>query len=336
MWRHDSQGTGSNPRVSSLSGRHRWVFETLVWVVGVWDPEAVTPPPALGKTLHRLPAGVRALFPRGMRQSIRERVGPFAPWERGFSRVPPPAPPGCDVGPPDFVGIGAQKAGTSWWFELLLAHPAVYHPPGVHKERHFFAPFAVEAFESPDVDKYHGWFPRPPGTVTGEWTPDYLHQRWVAPLLAAAAPEVRLLVMVRDPIDRLLSGLAHAEMHSGSHLGEVMADAVERSFYSAPLRRFTDLFPPEKVLVLQYERCVADPLGQLERTFRFLELDELPSTPTVADVRVSPTLSAKPELSDDARLRLRDLYAADVTELTASYPDIDVDLWPNFTTGGGG
>lgn len=264
-----------------------------------------------------------------MRQSIRERFGPFAPWERGFSRLAPPPPPGCRVAPPDFVGIGVQRAGTTWWFELLSAHPGVYHPAGMHKERHFFAPFALEAFDRPEVERYHRWFPRPPGTVTGEWTPDYLHQPWVAPLLAAAAPDARLLVMVRDPVERFLSGVAHAELYGGSHLGEVMADALQRGFYAAPLRRFADHFAAERILVLQYERCMADPPGQLERTLRFLGLEMVP-TPFSVDARISPTLSAKPQLADDARRRLRDLYAEDVSDLMAGHPDLDVALWPNF------
>lgn len=284
----------------------------------------------LGRTLYLLPSGVKALFPRSLRNGIRERVGPFAPWERGFSRLPPPAPPESRVGPPDFVGIGAQRAGTSWWFELLRAHPAVYSPASIHKERHFFAPFALEAFDRSEVERYHRWFPRPPGSVTGEWTPDYLHQPWVAPLLAEAAPDARLLVIVRDPLERLLSGLAHAQLYGGTHLGDVTANAVARGFYAGPLQRFTEHFPEQQVLVLQYERCVADPRGQLERTLRFLGLETGPLSLSV-DARISPTLSAKPRLADDARRRLRDLYADDVAALGARYPDLDIGLWPNFS-----
>ena len=42
----------------------------------------------------------------------------------GFDPTPPQPEMGQIVGPPDFVGIGAQKAGTTWWFDAICAHPA--------------------------------------------------------------------------------------------------------------------------------------------------------------------------------------------------------------------
>ena len=53
------------------------------------------------------------------------------------------------------------------------------------------------------------WFPRPSGSLTGEWTPDYIQCSWVPALLAQAAPGTRLLVLLRDPVERFRSGLAH-------------------------------------------------------------------------------------------------------------------------------
>ena len=96
--------------------------------------------------------------------------------------------PGSSAGPPDFVGIGAQKAGTTWWYSLIAAHPGVTSRPDIHKERHFLSRFGAERFTPTDIDRYHGWFPRRAGTIAGEWTPDYLSCPWVAPLLSLAAP----------------------------------------------------------------------------------------------------------------------------------------------------
>ena len=52
--------------------------------------------------------------------------------------------PGETNGPPGFVGIGVQKAGTSWWYRLVVDHPQVSHRPSIHKERHFFARFGTD------------------------------------------------------------------------------------------------------------------------------------------------------------------------------------------------
>ncbi|HLX86993.1 MAG TPA: sulfotransferase domain-containing protein [Acidimicrobiales bacterium] len=293
----------------------------------------MTPQRSLGRTLHGLPPGLRSLLPPGIRQSIRQRIGPFAPWEQGFSSAAPAPATGETTGPPDFVGIGVQKAGTSWWYELLCAHPAVHHAATAHKERHFFARFAFDEFGPQEPGQYHAWFPRPPGAVTGEWTPDYIHQPWAAPLLQASAPSARLLLMVRDPVERFVSGVAHEAPGPGSNLGAVLADALHRGFYAAALHSWVPRFAPDQLLVLQYERCVADPRGELERTWKFLGLDAslaatLPAARLVEPV--SPTRATKRALSDDARRRLRELYAGDVAELLGQFPAIDRSLWPNF------
>ena len=271
------------------------------------------------------------MVPLGMRESIRHRIGPFAPWEHGFSPVAPVVPAGQTTGPPDFVGIGVQKAGTTWWFEMIGAHPGVHLPDHLHKERHFFGRFALEPFDASEVERYRAWFPRPPGAVTGEWTPDYMSQPWTAPLLAEAAPGTRLLVLLRDPVERFLSGVAHDGLRGGSRAGAVVSEAFDRGRYAAALEPWAGHFPAERLLVLQYERCVADPAHELERTWRFLGL---PAAAVPDDLRrpVSPS-EQKPALSADARRRLAELYAPDVEQLVARYPEIDLRLWPNF--GGG-
>lgn len=297
--------------------------------ISLWQPDDVALRTALGKALFRAPDRLRKALPRVVRDGVRRRVGPFAPWEAGFAHVAPAPLPGEETGPPDFVGIGVQKAGTTWWFELLVAHPDVAHRAATHKERHYFAPYATRPFGTEQVRGYHQWFPRPDGKKTGEWTPDYLYQPWVAPLLEQAAPEARLLVIVRDPVERFVSGLTHSGLVPGSHLGTVVAESVGRGFYTAALRQWAPAFDAGRVLVLQYERCVADPAGELARTYRFLGLDD-GFRPQAMRQASSPTRQEKVALDPDARRRLVDLYRRDVTELVGLVPDLDLGLWPNF------
>ena len=300
----------------------------------LWHPDAVTRRSALGAALHRAPEAVRRLVPRALRDDLRRRVGPFAPWEAGFGRRAPAPGPGERTGPPDFVGIGVQKAGTTWWFGLVVAHPDAHHPATLHKERHYFAPFATHAFGEAERLGYHAWFPRPEGKVTGEWTPDYVYQRWVPPLLERAAPGARLLVVLRDPVERLVSGLAHSDLRPGSHLGTVSAEAVDRGFYAAALAPWAPAIDAGRVLVLQYERCVADPGAELARTYRFLGLDD-GFRPRRLSEPASPTHKEhkdKVALDPDARRRLVELYRPDVERLVALVPDLDLALWPGFGT----
>jgi hypothetical protein len=296
----------------------------------LWQPETVTGT-ALGRALYRLPPALRERFPRVARDAVRRRLGPFAPWEAGFSPVSPHPAAGERAGPPDFVGIGAQKAGTTWWYGLITAHPDVFHPPSLHKERHFFARFATQSFGPEQVQQYHGWFPRPEGKRTGEWTPDYLTQPWVAALLEQAAPDARLLVILRDPVERLVSGLAHDPMLPASHTGSVMSDAVGRGLYASALRRWSKPREAGRLLVLQYERCVAEPAAELSRTYRFLGIDDTYRPAALAGAH-TPTTRARPVLDDDARRRLVRLYADDVAELCAMVPELDIGLWPNFAS----
>ncbi len=270
-------------------------------------------------------------LPRRVRIGLLHRLGRYAPWEEGFDHTPPRKAPGEDVGPPDFVGIGVQKAGTTWWYGLLMEHPGVSGRPEIHKERHFLSRFGTAAFGAQDVHAYHGWFPRRPGTLAGEWTPDYLYFPWVAPLLAMAAPEARLLLMLRDPVERFRSGLSHQLRHGASPTGATIAEAVNRGFYDAALGRWFGHFPPDRVLVLQYERCAEDPAGELARSYRFLGLDD-GFRPPHLDRPVSPTTDGRVHLDDDARRRLVDTYAPDVKALLARLPELDVALWPNFAS----
>src|SRR5580693_5501902 len=79
-------------------------------------------------------------------------------------RTPPPAP-GCPAGwrtgAPDFVGLGAQRSGTTRWFDLIVAHPQVAAPIATRKELHYFDRFHSAPFTAADAAAYGTYFPRP-------------------------------------------------------------------------------------------------------------------------------------------------------------------------------
>jgi Sulfotransferase family len=282
-----------------------------------------------GRYLKELPPGVHHAVPESVRRALRHRLGRYYSWEAGFDRQPKPLRDGEEYGPPDFVGIGAQKAGTSWWYRLLCLHPGVTMRASLPKERHYFAPYALEAFDDAACAGYQQWFPRRVGTMTGEWTPDYLCQAWVAPLMAAAAPDTRLLVLLRDPVERVRSRLAQLGGPS-VNLGTMMSRLVDGGFYAAQLARWYDHFDAAQILVLQYEQCVADTVGQLDRTYRFVGLDP-EFRPGAINREVNAAPGPKTEMPADVRARLADVYASDVAELTKWVPDFDLSLWPNFS-----
>jgi hypothetical protein len=232
------------------------------------------------------------------------------------------------AGPPDFVGIGAQKAGTTWWYDLISTHPGVSTPSHLFKERHLLDRMAAQAFDAVAAEQYPLWFPRRPGTISGEWTPDYVTFPWAPELLHRVAPDARLLMLVRDPITRFQSGLDHYQRLQQPVDGMVLADAVTRGFYAMAITPWVDAFGADRLLVLQYEQCVVDTAGQLARTFDHLGLTryhvgrgEMPPLPDPAD---------RPPLAADAVTRLVALYQSDVAQLRRLVPDLDLSLWPHF------
>ena len=250
----------------------------------------------------------------------------------------PECPPGWMTGPPDFVGVGSKKAGTGWWYSLIIAHPGVHQrtpavpdlkPPGV-KELHFFQERWAGASGGDLAPQYHRYFPRPTAKLVGEWTPRYMVDFWTPPQLRLAAPDARILVMVRDPVDRYRSGVSHfLARHDHIDHPRVLVDEVEHGRYGTSLARLRRHFPSEQILVLQFEQCLLRPQIELERTYRFLGLADHGFVPARISEAVNAAQGQRIALDDGLRAELVAEYEADVLRLAELWP-IDLSLWPNF------
>ena len=271
--------------------------------------------------------GATRVVPLPRRFVVQEAFGRLPPGRYPVETEPPPVPPGCRPGLPDFIGVGAQRCGSTWWFLLLESQPAIHYEPRVRKERHFFDRFYDTAPTPADIDTYKRWFPRPPGKLVGEWTACYMHHFWVPPLIAEVAPEAKLIVMVRDPIERYRSGLTWESHYGPLPRFSYADDAFARGLYGAQINRLRASVDPAQILVLQYERCQADVAGQLRRTLDFLGIDE-PSR--MVDRAINVTAGPKVGLPPYVREELVARYAPDVRALVEMVPDIDVDLWPSM------
>jgi hypothetical protein len=243
---------------------------------------------------------------------------------------PPATPAGWRVGPPDYIGVGTARSGTSWWDSLVNAHPRVSRPPATPKEIHFFDGLWESGLSEADIRRYHAFFARPEGHVSGEWTPGYMLDVWTPRLLRAAAPTTRLLVLLRDPVERFRSGrtLAENRFTVGSTARAAANAAFNRGLYADQLLRLWDVFPREQVLVLQYERCVADTAAQLRRTYEFIGLE--PELPVGLDLdsRVNASRGPKVTLSEWQEDQLIRRYAPESERLAALLADdLDLSLW---------
>lgn len=239
------------------------------------------------------------------------------------------------TGPPDYVGVGAQRSGTTWWFRILLEHPQIKAARAGDyarkKEVHFFDQFCAREMTEADLAGYYEMFPRNPGQIAGEWTPRYMSNVWTPRLIKRAAPDAKILVMLRDPIERYRSGIVHRETRAPHRRPEtICADAIERGRYATQLERIYRLFERDRVLVLQYERCRQDAAGQYRRTLEFLGVDA-DFLPDPERPRGTTTAAGKSELWEDMRVALRTALDPEVSRLPELVPDLDLSLWPNFT-----
>jgi hypothetical protein len=242
-------------------------------------------------------------------------------------RRPPACPPGEHTASPDFVGVGAQRCGTTWWYDLVAAHPGVH--PGTDKELHYFHRFSERAFTTADADAYARYFPRPAGLQVGEWSPGYLAHYWVPPCLRRAAPDARLMAILRDPVERYASGVGLQSETRRS--GAASASAAFRlGQYGQQLEHLFRSFPASQVLVLQFEACVKEPRAAIARTYEFLGLD--PSfVPADLTTPRNAGRGTKPTLDDDHRHWLVQCYEREVARTAELVPTFDLHLWPNFT-----
>jgi hypothetical protein len=210
----------------------------------------------------------------------------------------------------------------------------------VAKELHFFDGYFRRDFSKADISAYHEQFARPEGAIVGEWTPGYMHDFWTPPLLRRAAPDAKLLVLLRDPLARYQSGISHEMDRLRRHVwrpryrGHVrtmsVGDALSRSLYGRQLALLLEHFDRSQVLVLQYERCVADATTELRRTYEFLGVDGVDHLPASLTERSSwshPQLRPSDVASEAAVAAIR----ADLATLKSVAPEIDLELWPSVT-----
>ncbi|MEI8000233.1 MAG: sulfotransferase [Actinomycetes bacterium] len=241
-------------------------------------------------------------------------------------RTPPRCPAGWQIGPPDFVGLGAQRAGTTRLYGLVAAHPGVQG--AATKELHYFHRYWNAPFTAADVEAYARWFPRPAGLLAGEWSPGYLAHFWIPPLLARAAPGARCLVSLRDPVERYRSGAA---LQSETRRpGPAAASAAFRlGCYGLQLEHVLSSIPRSRLHVVQYEACTDDIATVLAGVYRFLGLDDSFRPPAI-DERVNAARAGKAHLDPDLQAALVDAYTPDVRRLLDLDLGIDVSRWPNF------
>jgi hypothetical protein len=231
----------------------------------------------------------------------------------------------------NFIIAGVQKGGTTALFDYLSEEPGL--ALSRVKELHFFDDETMD-WARPDYGAYHAQFPHPDGRLRGEATPIYLYWPQSLERIAAYNPAMRLIVLLRDPVDRAWSHwrMEHArgaEQHpfgwcirQGRHRlfdGEPWGhhrefSYVERGFYADQLERARSLFPQGQLLILRSEDLDRDPGGVLTRVRRFLGLPQ-GQAPRPRRVHEGRPAGDGSKLDPEDIAHLRRLYADDQARL---------------------
>ncbi len=229
---------------------------------------------------------------------------------------------------PQFVIAGAPKAGTTALHAALATHPALYLSPV--KEPKFYLtdgrpPPRGRQRGPGDAHSAGEWMWRreeylrlfdgaPAGTVRGESTPFYLYDRAAHARLASDVPGIKVIVVVRDPVDRAVSNFVHLradglepepDFLTAVRLEEQRIEAGWAPFwhyrglsrYGAQLRDLYRHVPRENVFLLRYRQLVDSPRETLDRVSAFLGV-----VPGIAHT-VAPE-NVKPYVPDGARYRV--------------------------------
>lgn len=230
-----------------------------------------------------------------------------------------------------FIVAGVQKGGTTALFDYLAQTPDL--SLSRVKEVHFFDDEA-QAWAQPDYGAYHAHFAPYDGRPRGEATPIYLYWPGSLERIAAYNPAVRLIVMLRDPVERAWS---HWKMEyaRGAETRpfawcvregrQRLFDAepwgfhretsyVERGFYGEQMARALGLFPRDQLLVARAEDLRADPAGTLARVRAFLGLSP-GVAPAAIEANVGREMDYGSEFTAADVAYLRGVYARDLERL---------------------
>ncbi|KAA0589268.1 sulfotransferase [Azospirillum oryzae] len=187
---------------------------------------------------------------------------------------------------PDFIGIGAQKSGTTWIYETLSSHPDIRFPAG--KEIHFWdarrdmgvswwlSQFGAAPDDTADVHA--------PSIRTGEITPAYaIISADAIRELYSLCPDLRLFYVLRNPIERAWSAARMAVLRAEMTVEEASeqwfldhfrsAGSRRRGAYAEAILRWQSIFPAEQLMIGLFEEMLAEPRAFLSKLCKHIGVD---------------------------------------------------------------
>ncbi|MDZ4307594.1 sulfotransferase family protein [Allopontixanthobacter sp.] len=243
---------------------------------------------------------------------------------------------------PDFLILGAQKAGTTSLYNYLCQSPDV--APPLRKEVHYFSQFTL-----PPLSWYKAFFPDHAGraSVTGEATPFYLFHPDVPDRIEAAGLHAKFVAILRCPIERAWSHYRHEKRKGREQLG--FADALRaegerlrfttdrvldrahlealkrqsylaRGRYMAQISRFQKIAGAEGIHVLSLDQLQSDPATAVSQCCEYLGIAPPPSG---IDYKVYNAGNEKSQMPEVDHQIFREAFDSDLEALATILPEAD-------------
>ena len=190
---------------------------------------------------------------------------------------------------PNFIIAGAEKSGTTSLSFYLSEHPDIYIPRV--KELHFFE-------NANNYSKGLGWYEKQFAgckgeKAVGECTPFYMYDDTCAEKIKKAFPEIKILFILRNPVDRAYSNYWH-QVRGGkeflpfeaalereqrrikkSRFHSLTYSYLDKGFYSIQIKRFFDLFDSKQLCIVIFEEFKKHPDKVLNQIYDFLGVDAI-------------------------------------------------------------
>ena len=220
---------------------------------------------------------------------------------------------------PDFIIIGATKCGTTSLFSYLNQHPQVLSPH--KKEINFFN----HHFDL-GTPWYLAHFPAiadEPEFITGEASPFYIYDEQVITRVKQLFPDVKLIAMLRNPVERTISEYYHAVNHGlekrtldrlinieKRQLATLSRSQAMQNFgyllnsiYVEKIAKWMNEFPAENMLIIESESFFQDTGSIMKEVYQFLGLPDQES-----DRHIRYNVGTYPSVAEDIREKLREFF----------------------------
>lgn len=247
---------------------------------------------------------------------------------------------------PNFLIVGAARSGTTTLYSHLKDHPEVYLPANKRPEPHFFLKAAEYAQGVAYYEQrfFSAWRNQ---RAVGEASTSYLFGPEVPKRVRSTLPDVKLICILRDPVERAFSSYWHTvksgmetlsfdeailreaerkDGMTGTAMGEIAPFAyAERGLYYRQLSRWLSEFPRSQMEIVIFDDFVADPNKVLSEITHFLDVspDDLPKRAVEIENKSVP---AEAQMLPATRRMLIESFREDVDAL-GGLLDRDLACW---------